>query len=100
MSRYAMQAKVAESKRAHPEQFCSHPGCLWRTGGGNCPRHPRTIPILGATEPYKAPDGQESREKGVEVDRVEWRGSTREPEGTASAEGLIPRIPRRAPVLI
>jgi hypothetical protein len=47
MSRYAMQAKVAESKRAHPEQFCSHPGCLWRTGGGNCPRHPRTIPILG-----------------------------------------------------
>ena len=34
-----MAAKVAESKRLHPDQFCSVERCLWRTGGGLCPRH-------------------------------------------------------------
>jgi len=32
-------AKVAEAKRKHPDQFCPRARCLWRTGGGPCPRH-------------------------------------------------------------
>jgi hypothetical protein len=28
---------VREHKEAHPELYCLH--CLWRTGGGPCPRH-------------------------------------------------------------
>lgn len=33
-------ASVAEAKRRHPEKFCPVDRCLWRTGGGRCPRHP------------------------------------------------------------
>lgn len=29
--------KVREHKEKHPELYCSK--CLWKTGGGNCPRH-------------------------------------------------------------
>lgn len=36
----AVAAAVAKSKAAHPEQFCPFERCLWRTGGGRCPRHP------------------------------------------------------------
>jgi hypothetical protein len=32
-------SKVAASKLAHPEMYCPVPRCLWRTGGGRCPRH-------------------------------------------------------------
>lgn len=32
-------AKVAEYKRRHPELYCPAPRCLWKTGGGSCPRH-------------------------------------------------------------
>ena len=32
-------AKVAKAKAERPEQFCPHKSCLWRTGGGHCPRH-------------------------------------------------------------
>lgn len=32
-------AQVAKSKERHPEKFCPAPKCLWRTGGGYCPRH-------------------------------------------------------------
>ena len=32
-------SKVAEHKRRHPEYYCPVPRCLWRTGGGRCPRH-------------------------------------------------------------
>ena len=47
-------AKVAEQKRQHPERYCPEPRCLWRTGGGWCPRHaPRVhatpAPINGET---------------------------------------------------
>jgi len=35
------QAKVAIEKREHPERFCPTARCLWRTGGGYCPRHGR-----------------------------------------------------------
>ena len=30
-------AKVRKDKEAHPEKYC--PKCLWKTGGGPCPRH-------------------------------------------------------------
>lgn len=32
-------SKVAANKLKHPELYCPHPRCLWRTGGGRCPRH-------------------------------------------------------------
>lgn len=32
-------AQVAQTKENHPERFCPKPRCLWRTGGGYCPRH-------------------------------------------------------------
>jgi hypothetical protein len=38
-SRFQTQAKVAQNKAAHPELFCPEERCLWRTGGGRCPRH-------------------------------------------------------------
>jgi len=36
-----IQAKVAQDKENHPEQFCPAHRCLWRTGGNGdyCPRH-------------------------------------------------------------
>lgn len=34
------QVKVALEKQAHPERFCPHPKCLWRTEtGAQCIRH-------------------------------------------------------------
>jgi hypothetical protein len=39
MSRGQVAAKVAENKARHPERYCPAPKCLWRTGGGYCPRH-------------------------------------------------------------
>lgn len=38
-------AKVAREKAAHPERFCPHARCLWRTGGGFCPRHRQAAPL-------------------------------------------------------
>jgi len=32
-------AKVAQHKEKRPELYCPAPRCLWRTGGGYCPRH-------------------------------------------------------------
>jgi hypothetical protein len=34
-----IQAKVAMDKENHPGDFCPTRRCLWRTGGGSCPRH-------------------------------------------------------------
>ena len=39
MSRGQVAAKVAANKARHPELYCPAPKCLWRTGGGWCPRH-------------------------------------------------------------
>jgi hypothetical protein len=39
MSRAQTAAKVAAHKNAHPELYCPDARCLWRTGGGRCPRH-------------------------------------------------------------
>ena len=36
-------AKVRLAKEAKPELFCSKPGCLWRTGGGDCPKHKSSV---------------------------------------------------------
>lgn len=41
MTRSQVAAKVAEHKRKHPELYCSR--CLWRTGGGDCPRHAKSL---------------------------------------------------------
>jgi hypothetical protein len=32
-------SKVAAHKEAHPELYCPHTRCLWRTGGSLCKRH-------------------------------------------------------------
>lgn len=39
MSHASVAARVRKEKDANPEKFCSKPSCLWRTGGGPCPRH-------------------------------------------------------------
>jgi len=48
----AVAAKVAESKRLHPDQFCPVDRCLWRTGGGRCPRHPAPALPVQAARPF------------------------------------------------
>jgi hypothetical protein len=35
----AVAAQVATHKRLYPERYCPVARCLWRTGGGYCPRH-------------------------------------------------------------
>jgi hypothetical protein len=35
-------AVVAKHKEHHPELYCQQKQCLWRTGGGFCPRHKPT----------------------------------------------------------
>jgi len=39
MSFNVTAVKVAKQKRERPEWYCPVKGCLWRTGGGYCPRH-------------------------------------------------------------
>lgn len=39
MTRGGVAKKVRENKEKHPELYCPNPKCLWRTGGGPCPRH-------------------------------------------------------------
>jgi hypothetical protein len=39
-------AVVALKKLKHPELFCPVPNCLWRTGGGYCPRHINSGPTV------------------------------------------------------
>lgn len=37
-------AKVAKHKAEHPEMYCPHKRCLWRTGdGSHCPRHKEKV---------------------------------------------------------
>ena len=49
-------SKVAENKRQHPEYYCPVPRCLWRTGGGRCPRHQLVsepaVPLVDMKEEY------------------------------------------------
>lgn len=37
-------AKVARHKQNNPALYCPTGRCLWRTGGGPCPRHCKTAP--------------------------------------------------------
>jgi hypothetical protein len=32
-------AIVVKNKEQHPELYCPYRRCLWKTGGGFCPRH-------------------------------------------------------------
>lgn len=42
---------VARSKEIHPEDFCVHPRCLWRTPALYCPRHaPPLVPLTDRDE--------------------------------------------------
>lgn len=44
-------ASVARSKELHPEAFCLHPRCLFRTPALYCPRHaPRLTPLSDRDE--------------------------------------------------
>lgn len=60
-SRRTMQALVAAAKAQRPSMYCPARRCLWRTGGGFCPRHaPSVTPGIAA---YRA----ERRESETEV---------------------------------
>ena len=61
-------SKVAEHKAKHPELYCKHPRCLWRTGGGLCPRHTlsRSIPaetLPAETQETSCQQSQEAAEQ-------------------------------------
>lgn len=43
----SVAANVAANKERHPENYCPTNRCLWRTGGGYCPRHD---PMRGFSE--------------------------------------------------
>ena len=49
-------AKVAAHKEAHPELYCPEPRCLWRTGGGRCPRHERVTAFMHAVARFYPPE--------------------------------------------
>jgi hypothetical protein len=36
-------SKVAADKEKHPEKYCPHVHCLWRTGGPLCARHAKAL---------------------------------------------------------
>ena len=47
-------ARVRARKDEHPEDYCPSPRCLWRTGGGWCPRHAPNValaPVAPCEEP-------------------------------------------------
>jgi hypothetical protein len=39
MNHNSVAKSVRLHKEAHPELYCSNPSCLYRTGGGDCPKH-------------------------------------------------------------
>jgi hypothetical protein len=45
---------VAKAKEKHPEMFCPKKRCLWRTGGGYCPRHKPERPLTATEKWVKA----------------------------------------------
>jgi len=51
----SVQVKTAIEKRDHPEKFCPAKRCLWRTGGGYCPRHRHLAPAPTASTPQVMP---------------------------------------------
>lgn len=48
-SHSSVAAKVREHKEKHPELYC--PKCLWRTGGGPCPRHGGNTMTIALNQP-------------------------------------------------
>ncbi len=56
-----IQAKVALDKERHPERYCPARRCLWRTGGGYCPRHVPADPVMAEDPAYV----ERERQRGV-----------------------------------
>jgi hypothetical protein len=51
MATHGSVAKSARlDKEARPELYCPERRCLWRTGGGWCPRHRPTADLVAAHE--------------------------------------------------
>lgn len=63
-------SKVAQAKIDHPEDFCPHPRCLWRTFGGRCIRHG------GQKEDMHGRQGRAVRDIGVRIDSGVERSAT------------------------
>lgn len=53
MSIPTVQIKVALRKQEHPEEYCPVKKCLWRTGGGRCPRHQQHFIVEHFTLPTR-----------------------------------------------
>lgn len=56
MSRSQTAAKVAQAKEKYPEKFCPERDCLWRTGGGRCPRHQHIADVRSGVAPIDEAD--------------------------------------------
>jgi hypothetical protein len=63
-------ALAAEAKRLHPDQFCPVARCLWRTGGGRCPRHPAPLAVELAEMEARDPKLRELGERIENFGRV------------------------------
>ena len=46
-------ASVAQNKERNPGKYCPAKRCLWRTGGGYCPRHAQQ-PVLATDAEIRA----------------------------------------------
>ena len=53
MTRNGVAASVAQNKERNPGKYCPAKRCLWRTGGGYCPRHAQQ-PILATDAEIRA----------------------------------------------
>ena len=49
MSRNTVAGAVRRAKEDRPERYCPAQNCLWRTGGGYCPRHKAPVPVPTVT---------------------------------------------------
>jgi hypothetical protein len=83
MTTHGSAAKAArEQKERHPELYCPVDRCLWRTGGGRCPKHPAPVAVELAEMEARDP-----KLRGL-GERVERLGRAL----VAQASGL-PRLP-------
>lgn len=46
---------VRMAKESRPENYCPVPRCLWRTGGGYCPRHAPAASSSGENRETRMP---------------------------------------------
>ena len=71
-------ASVAAHKEEHPELYCPDTRCLWRTGGGACPRHPRAAVAAASF-------------KKAETDKRLWRARMEAGKRRAAADRAAAR---------